>query len=120
MRKSLALALLCLAFAGAAAAEKRIKLASFVPEGSIWDKNLRLMGEEWKRETEGRVSLKVFAGGQQGEEPTVVSKMRLGVLQAKVTNRHALEVVASLPGLDEDQPARRSHDGDRQTREAGS
>jgi TRAP-type C4-dicarboxylate transport system substrate-binding protein len=73
---------MCLTLAGAAAAEKRIKLASFVPEGSIWDKNLRLMGEEWKRETDGRVSLKVFAGGQQGEEPTVVSKMRLGVLQA--------------------------------------
>jgi TRAP-type C4-dicarboxylate transport system substrate-binding protein len=82
MRKALVLALLCITFAGAAGAEKRIKLASFVPEGSIWDKNLRLMGEEWKRETEGRVSLKVFAGGQQGEEPTVVSKMRLGVLQA--------------------------------------
>jgi TRAP-type C4-dicarboxylate transport system substrate-binding protein len=74
--------LLCLLAASGAAAERRIKLASFVPEGSIWDKNLRLMGEEWKRETEGRVSLKVFAGGQQGEEPTVVSKMRLGVLQA--------------------------------------
>jgi TRAP-type C4-dicarboxylate transport system substrate-binding protein len=58
-----------------------IKLASFVPEGSIWDKNLRQMGDEWKRATEGRVSLTVFAGGQQGEEATVVSKMRLGALQ---------------------------------------
>jgi TRAP-type C4-dicarboxylate transport system substrate-binding protein len=75
-------ALLCLLLASAAGAEKRIKLASFVPEGSVWDKNLRQMGEEWKRGTGGRVSLKVFAGGQQGEEPTVVSKMRLDVLQA--------------------------------------
>jgi TRAP-type C4-dicarboxylate transport system substrate-binding protein len=58
-----------------------IKLASFVPEGSIWDKNLRQMGDEWRRATEGRVSLTVFAGGQQGEEATVVSKMRLGALQ---------------------------------------
>lgn len=59
-----------------------IKLASFVPEGSIWDKNLRQMGDEWRRATDGRVTLTVFAGGQQGEEATVVSKMRLGALQA--------------------------------------
>lgn len=59
-----------------------IKLASFVPEGSIWDKNLRQMGDEWRRATGGRVALTVFAGGQQGEEATVVSKMRLGALQA--------------------------------------
>jgi TRAP-type C4-dicarboxylate transport system substrate-binding protein len=67
-----------------AAAQARpvaIKLASFVPEGSIWDKNLRQMGDEWRRATDGRVALTVFAGGQQGEEATVVSKMRLGALQ---------------------------------------
>jgi TRAP-type C4-dicarboxylate transport system substrate-binding protein len=58
------------------------KLASFVPEGSIWDKGLREMGEAWRRDTEGRVALSLFAGGQQGDEPTVVSKMRLGTLQA--------------------------------------
>jgi len=69
---------------GAAAAQGKpvaIKLASFVPEGSIWDKNLRQMGDEWRRATDGRVALTVFAGGQQGEEATVVSKMRLGALQ---------------------------------------
>src|SRR5690606_33058633 len=52
-----------------------IKLASFVPEGSIWDKNLRQMGDAWRRATDGRVALTVFAGGQQGEESTVVAKM---------------------------------------------
>jgi TRAP-type C4-dicarboxylate transport system substrate-binding protein len=68
----------------AASAEGRpvaIKLASFVPEGSIWDKNLRQMGDEWRRATDGRVSLTVFAGGQQGEESAVIAKMRLGALQ---------------------------------------
>lgn len=58
-----------------------IKLASFVPEGSIWDKNLRQMGDEWRRASDGRVSLTVFAGGQQGEESAVIAKMRLGALQ---------------------------------------
>jgi TRAP-type C4-dicarboxylate transport system substrate-binding protein len=81
----LAGALLLPALAPAAAAAQgrpvTIKLASFVPEGSIWDKNLRQMGDEWRQATGGRVALTVFAGGQQGEEATVVSKMRLGALQ---------------------------------------
>jgi len=78
-----ALLLPALSPAGASAQGKpvTIKLASFVPEGSIWDKNLRQMGDEWRRATDGRVALTVFAGGQQGEETTVVSKMRLGALQ---------------------------------------
>lgn len=60
----------------------QVRLASFVPEGSIWDKGLRRMGEEWRRDTDGRVTLTVYPGGQQGEEATVVAKMRLGALQA--------------------------------------
>jgi TRAP-type C4-dicarboxylate transport system substrate-binding protein len=88
MRSALAFALLaCAVLVGGPGASAEppaltVKLASFVPEGSIWDKNLRQMGDEWRRGTDGRVSLSVFPGGQQGEEPTVVAKMRLGVLQA--------------------------------------
>lgn len=83
-RSALAAVALLLALAPAASGETRavaIKLASFVPEGSIWDKGLRQMGEEWKRASAGRVSLTLFAGGQQGEERTVLSKIRLGTLQ---------------------------------------
>jgi TRAP-type transport system periplasmic protein len=59
-----------------------IKLATVVPEGSIWDKSLKKMGEEWKQASAGRVSLTVFSGGSQGDEPTVLRKMRLGTIQA--------------------------------------
>jgi TRAP-type C4-dicarboxylate transport system substrate-binding protein len=78
----LALAVLLPLFAHAQPRPVAIKLASFAPEGSIWDKSLREMGDDWRRATEGRVALTVFAGGQQGEESTVVAKMRLGTLQA--------------------------------------
>jgi TRAP-type C4-dicarboxylate transport system substrate-binding protein len=40
------------------------------------------MGEEWKQASAGRVSLTVFSGGSQGDEPTVLRKMRLGTIQA--------------------------------------
>ena len=59
-----------------------IKLASVVPENSIWDKNLKQMAGEWSQATGGRVSVTVFSGGTQGDEPTVLRKMRVDALQA--------------------------------------
>jgi TRAP-type transport system periplasmic protein len=53
-----------------------------VPENSIWDRNLKQMGADWNQTTGGRVSLTVFGGGSQGDEPTVLRKMRLDALQA--------------------------------------
>ena len=59
-----------------------VKLATLVPEGSVWDKALRDMGAEWTSSTQGRVSLRVYPGGVAGDEPDVVRKMRIGQLQA--------------------------------------
>lgn len=58
-----------------------IKLATVVPDGSVWDKSLKQMATDWQQATAGRVALTVFSGGTQGDEPTVVRKMRLGSLQ---------------------------------------
>ena len=74
--------LLLVAIANAAHAQTGLKLATLVPEGSVWDKNIKQMAEEWKTATDGRVTLTVFAGGSQGDEPTVLRKMRLDALQA--------------------------------------
>jgi len=41
------------------------KLATVVPDGSMWDKALKKMGEDWKQATGGRVSLIVFSGGSE-------------------------------------------------------
>ena len=59
-----------------------IKLASVVPEISIWANSLRQMSTDVSKETGGRVTLTVFAGGSQGDESTVLRKMRLDALQA--------------------------------------
>jgi len=79
---SLALLTSCLLAVALSAQSSALKLATVVPEGSIWDKSLKKMGEDWKTATGGRVSLTVFSGGSQGDEPTVMRKMRLGTLQA--------------------------------------
>ncbi len=66
----------------AAAAPVVIKLATLVPDGSVWDKALKSMGSQWKRTTEGRVDLRIYPGGVAGDEPDVLRKIRIGQLHA--------------------------------------
>ncbi len=63
-------------------AQTTLKLASIVPQGSVWDKNLKQMADEWKDATGGRVTVTVFSGGTQGDEQTVLRKLRLDAIQA--------------------------------------
>jgi TRAP-type C4-dicarboxylate transport system substrate-binding protein len=71
-----------LVLTGTPIAQSTIKLATVVPEGSVWDRNIKQMGEEWKQATGGRITVTVYGGGSQGDEPTVLRKMRLDALQA--------------------------------------
>jgi TRAP-type transport system periplasmic protein len=66
----------------AAGGAENVKLSTLVPAGTSWHKALLDMGNAWNRDTGGRVTLTVFAGGQQGDEATAVKKMRTDVLQA--------------------------------------
>lgn len=79
----------CLASSPASAAA--LKLATLVPEGSIWDQALREMGDQWKRETEGRVELRIYAGGVAGSESDILRKMRIGQLHAATLTVSGLE-----------------------------
>lgn len=65
-----------------ALAQNAIKLATVVPQASVWDKNLKQMADEWRDATGGRITVTVFSGGSQGDESTVLRKMRLDALQA--------------------------------------
>src|SRR5690606_15020752 len=83
IRRSLVVAALLAALAGPlAAAPKTLKLATLVPEGSVWDKELRAMAAEVEKRTQGRVELRIYPGGVAGDEPDVVRKMRIGQLHA--------------------------------------
>lgn len=92
-RRHLLLAALLAAFvtAPAAAAPKILKLATLVPEGSVWDKELRTMAAEVEKRTQGRVALRIYPGGVAGDEPDVVRKMRIGQLQAATLTLSGLQ-----------------------------
>lgn len=89
-------ALLLAVTPGAAGAQPQvIKLASLVPEGSVWDKAMREMGADWTASTQNRIVLRVYPGGVAGDEPDLVRKMRIGQLQA------AAVTTAGLANIDQ-------------------
>ena len=72
-----------------------IKLATLVPERSVWGVLLRELTEEWKTITDGRVVARIYPGGVAGDDPDIVRKMRIGQLQA------ATITVTGLAEIDE-------------------
>ncbi len=58
-----------------------LKLGTLAPEGSSWDLITRDMGQEWQA---AGVKLQVYPGGVLGDEPDIVSKMRIGQIQAGI------------------------------------
>jgi TRAP-type transport system periplasmic protein len=76
--------LLATGFSANTFAQKRIKLATLVPSGTSYHHNLQVMGEKWKQSTNGNITVTIYADGVMGSEDSVVSKMRIGQLQAAV------------------------------------
>ncbi len=70
---------LCLAIASPAHAQ-RLKIATVLPEGSSWMREMRSAAAEVKQQTEGRVRIKLYPGAVMGSERTVLRKMRAGQL----------------------------------------
>jgi TRAP-type C4-dicarboxylate transport system substrate-binding protein len=81
-RLAVIVAVLAILIVPLAGAPSEIKLATLVPANSTWDKALRDMGSAWKKNTADRVTLTVYGGGTQGDEATIIRKMRSDVFQA--------------------------------------
>lgn len=74
-------AVLALTSTASIAATTTLKLATLAPDGSGWMREMRVGAAAVEQRTEGRVSLKFFPGGVQGNEVAVLRKLRLGQLQ---------------------------------------
>ena len=57
-----------------------IKIATLVPNQSQWMQDMRAAGKVIEERTEGRVKLKFYGGGTQGNEQGILRKMRIGQL----------------------------------------
>ena len=59
---------------------KTYKIATVSPDGLAWMKQLRAGAKDIEARTDGRVKFKIYPGGVQGDDFTVLRKMRIGQL----------------------------------------
>jgi TRAP-type C4-dicarboxylate transport system substrate-binding protein len=65
-----------------AAQEYTIKFATIAPDGSTWMNVMREYDAAVRKESGGRLGFKIYPGGVQGDEKTVLRKIRVGQLQS--------------------------------------
>ncbi len=87
-------ALSILAGAISPAAAQEIKLATLAPEGSPWHEVMRDLAEAWKDASDGKVTIRIYAGGVIGDEPDMVRKMRIGQLHGAALTGSGLSKIA--------------------------
>lgn len=82
--------------AGARAARAdntELRIATLAPSGSPWMEVLDKAANEIKEKTAGRVTLKYFEGGQQGDERDFVRKIKLGQLDGAAVTAVGLSMI---------------------------
>ncbi len=70
-----------------------LRIATLAPSGSPWMEVLDKAAAEVKDKTAGRVTLKYFEGGQQGDERDFVRKMKLGQLDGAAVTSIGLAMI---------------------------
>lgn len=104
---SLAAALLLCAYTPELRAEptEKLTIGTLVPRSSVWGKVFRVWGLAVKKKTKGRLRLKFYWNSSQGDEATMVGKVRAGQLDGAALGAHGLSKIhrpvlaLQLPGL---------------------
>jgi TRAP-type C4-dicarboxylate transport system substrate-binding protein len=78
-------------------AEVIIKLGTIAPEGSTWHKALIDLGQKWAEASGGTVKVKIYPGGVAGDEGAMVTKMRIGQLNAAAISAVGLHDITPEP-----------------------
>src|SRR5450432_2010759 len=70
-----------------------IKIATLAPRGSSWAKMLEQWGDKVAADTQGRVTVRMYENGEQGDERDVVRKMKLGQVDGSAITAVGLGLV---------------------------
>jgi TRAP-type C4-dicarboxylate transport system substrate-binding protein len=92
MNKTLAAAIFLVS--ATASAQTTIKIATLAPEGSAWMKLFHAWQGKVETRTEGRVKIKFYASGVQGDERDVLRKIRLGQIHGAAITGIGLSSIA--------------------------
>jgi MYXO-CTERM domain-containing protein len=112
-RRALPLALGLLVIAGllslhstaSAAPEKKLRIATLAPKNSAWGKVFRVWQKAVDQKTKGRLALDVYYNAVQGNEASMVGKMKTGQLDGAalasvgLASIHRDVLVMQLPGI---------------------
>jgi len=79
------------------AQEVQVKLGTLAPVGSSWHELLKELAERWAQASGGKVKLRVYAGGSQGNEGEMIRKMAVGQLQGAAVTSVGLHDIAKEP-----------------------
>ena len=88
-----ALAMMAAAARPAAAENVELRFATLAPAGSSWMVTLDKAAAEIKEKTAGRVTLKYFPGGSQGDERDFVRKIQAGQLDGAAVTSIGLSLI---------------------------
>src|ERR1700755_2756533 len=106
----LALSLFVFSFSPAAHAGQTLRIGTVAPRGSTWGKALAAWEKIVVEKTQGEVSLQVYYNAIQGDERTMVSKLRTGQLDGAALSSVGLSnvfydvMVLQLPGVSNSWP----------------
>jgi TRAP-type C4-dicarboxylate transport system substrate-binding protein len=70
-----------------------LRIASLAPAGSSWMKVLNAWKKTLEEETDGRLKLRFYPGGSQGDERDFVRKMRVGQLDGGVVTMTGMSML---------------------------
>jgi TRAP-type C4-dicarboxylate transport system substrate-binding protein len=90
-----ALSAALVALAALPAQAKDLKIATLAPDGSAWAKIMAEGGKQIGEKTAGRVNIKYFFSGSQGDERDVVRKMKLKHLSGAALTAVGLGLIKS-------------------------
>jgi TRAP-type C4-dicarboxylate transport system substrate-binding protein len=94
MKKALTTLSFLLFLAGPAAAQTTLKIATLAPEGSSWMRLFHAWQQKVEARTEGRVKIKFYSGGVQGDERDVLRKIKLGQISGAAITGIGLSGIA--------------------------
>jgi TRAP-type C4-dicarboxylate transport system substrate-binding protein len=83
--------------AGQAADPVVLKVGTVAPVGSPWHEALKDLGRRWEEASQGRVKLRIYAGGTQGSEGDMQRKLAIGQLQAVALSNVGLHDLVPEP-----------------------
>lgn len=71
----------------------QLRIATLAPRGSSWMRVFGAWNNSLRQATDGRLSLRVYAGGSQGDERDVIRKIRIGQLDGAAVTSTGLSLI---------------------------